>query len=63
MSRRVATLRTEGQHGTIHIIARQGRLTLKQNDDLLRLTHDEARELAEDILDALAQFDKEAAAR
>ena len=44
------------EHGRLHITVTAGMVSLKQNNDLIRLSLDEARELSQDLDEAISHL-------
>lgn len=53
-----ATCAIDSEHGRLHVTVTGEVTSLKQGDDLIRLTLDEVRELAQDLLDAIEELEQ-----
>lgn len=51
---KISTSVASPDHGRLHLTISGHTVSLKQNGDLIRLTLDEARELAQDLRDGIA---------
>lgn len=55
-----ATCAIESEHGRLHVTVTGQDTSLKQGNDLIRLTLDEARELAQDLAAAIEELAQDA---